>query len=240
MRAPAAGLADYDATRCDVYYQGKLSPDFYAWIFPANIECADTFWSVHFMRGHGKQVDLVCIYIHRNFTNCLCSVCKSENAMFAGDLADLAHRHDRTDLVVRRHNRDKDGLVRHRFANLLVVDRPKRYYPAGEAIGHMIGYVSEISEALEVGLEKPGPLAQLLLRNDPAWQPEQIDAALATGKTQRVQLQPQDQVQVYLLYWTAFASANGQMNFRGDPYGWDKTLAAKIERRSAITAVAAR
>lgn len=26
--------ADYDATRCDVYYQGHLSPDFYAWIFP--------------------------------------------------------------------------------------------------------------------------------------------------------------------------------------------------------------
>jgi geranylgeranyl reductase len=25
---------DYSATRCDVYYQGKLSPDFYAWIFP--------------------------------------------------------------------------------------------------------------------------------------------------------------------------------------------------------------
>ncbi|UIP06897.1 geranylgeranyl diphosphate reductase [Erythrobacter sp. SDW2] len=25
---------DYDPTRCDVYYQGHLSPDFYAWIFP--------------------------------------------------------------------------------------------------------------------------------------------------------------------------------------------------------------
>ncbi len=25
---------NYDATRCDVYYQGKLSPDFYAWVFP--------------------------------------------------------------------------------------------------------------------------------------------------------------------------------------------------------------
>ena len=25
---------DFDATRCDVYYQGHLSPDFYAWIFP--------------------------------------------------------------------------------------------------------------------------------------------------------------------------------------------------------------
>jgi len=91
-----------------------------------------------------------------------------------------------------------------------------------------------------VRLEKPGELAELLFRNDPKWQPEEINAALSTGKTQRVQLQPQDQVSVYLLYWTAFASANGTMNFRGDPYGWDKTLAAKIERRSAITAVAAR
>ena len=34
VRAPAPGSADYDARRCDVYYQGKLSPDFYAWIFP--------------------------------------------------------------------------------------------------------------------------------------------------------------------------------------------------------------
>lgn len=91
-----------------------------------------------------------------------------------------------------------------------------------------------------VRLEKPGPLAQLLLRNDPNWQPEQIQEALAKGKTLRVPLQEQDQVHVYLLYWTAYASANGTMNFRGDPYGWDKTLAAKIERRSAITAVAAR
>jgi penicillin-binding protein 2 len=31
------------------------------------------------------------------------------------------------------------------FPNLLVVDRPKRFYPAGEAIGHIIGYVAEIS-----------------------------------------------------------------------------------------------
>ena len=24
----------FDGSRCDVFYQGKLSPDFYAWIFP--------------------------------------------------------------------------------------------------------------------------------------------------------------------------------------------------------------
>ncbi|EAQ96251.1 geranylgeranyl reductase/geranylgeranyl reductase family [Congregibacter litoralis KT71] len=26
--------ADYQETRCDVWYQGRLSPDFYAWVFP--------------------------------------------------------------------------------------------------------------------------------------------------------------------------------------------------------------
>lgn len=34
VTAPAAGQADYDPTRCDVYYQGLISPDFYGWIFP--------------------------------------------------------------------------------------------------------------------------------------------------------------------------------------------------------------
>ncbi len=37
------------------------------------------------------------------------------------------------------------------FPNLIIVERPKRYYPAGASIGHIIGYVSEISrEELEV------------------------------------------------------------------------------------------
>jgi geranylgeranyl reductase len=31
IRAPVAG---FDGARCDIYYQGRLSPDFYAWIFP--------------------------------------------------------------------------------------------------------------------------------------------------------------------------------------------------------------
>ncbi len=58
-------------------------------------------------------------------------------------------------------------------------------------------------------------------------QPDQINAALAKGDTLRVNHQDQDQVSVYLLCWTAFASANGTMNFRGDPYSWDKDLAAR-------------
>lgn len=34
VRLPETGGHDVEATRCDVYYQGKLSPDFYAWVFP--------------------------------------------------------------------------------------------------------------------------------------------------------------------------------------------------------------
>jgi geranylgeranyl reductase len=34
LRTPREQPANYDASRCDVYYRGELSPDFYAWVFP--------------------------------------------------------------------------------------------------------------------------------------------------------------------------------------------------------------
>jgi murein L,D-transpeptidase YcbB/YkuD len=87
-----------------------------------------------------------------------------------------------------------------------------------------------------VRLERPGDLARLLLESDPAWTDETISAAIEKGDTVRARLA--DPVAVYLLYWTAFASGNGQMNFRADPYDWDGRLATKIEARSAIQASA--
>jgi L,D-transpeptidase YcbB len=93
-----------------------------------------------------------------------------------------------------------------------------------------------------VRLEKPLPLAELMLQDDAKWgTPGAIQAAIDTVKTQRVAL-PQ-KVAVYLFYWTAFASANGTMNFREDPYKWDKLLASKIDasaRRAAATLTASR
>lgn len=89
-----------------------------------------------------------------------------------------------------------------------------------------------------VRLEKPVSLAELMVQADPLLA-GQMQALIDKGKTQRVQL-PQ-QVAVYLLYWTAFASANGTMNFRADPYNWDRLLAEKIEassRRAATIALA--
>ena len=34
VKTPATKPEGYDGTRCDVYYQGRLSPDFYGWVFP--------------------------------------------------------------------------------------------------------------------------------------------------------------------------------------------------------------
>ncbi len=34
VRAPSPVPAGYDGSRCDVFYRGQLSPDFYGWVFP--------------------------------------------------------------------------------------------------------------------------------------------------------------------------------------------------------------
>ena len=34
LASPVAVTPDYDPSRCDVYYRGTLSPDFYGWVFP--------------------------------------------------------------------------------------------------------------------------------------------------------------------------------------------------------------
>jgi murein L,D-transpeptidase YcbB/YkuD len=89
-----------------------------------------------------------------------------------------------------------------------------------------------------VRLEKPAELASLMLKSTPEWQQPQIDATIASGKTVRATMA--EPVAVYLLYWTAFANADGQVGFREDPYGWDAQLATKIEARSAERAQSTR
>lgn len=51
VEAPKDEVPSYDADRCDVYYQGKLSPDFYAWIFP-----------------HGDKVSIGTGSMHKGFS----------------------------------------------------------------------------------------------------------------------------------------------------------------------------
>lgn len=77
-----------------------------------------------------------------------------------------------------------------------------------------------------VRLEKPFALARAIMEGDPVWTPEAIDATVAGGKTTRAPVARP--VAVFLLYWTAYSTADGQMNFRQDPYGWDTLLIQRI------------
>ncbi|MBU1377347.1 MAG: L,D-transpeptidase family protein [Alphaproteobacteria bacterium] len=73
-----------------------------------------------------------------------------------------------------------------------------------------------------VRLERPRALAEALLNGDATWTSEAIDKQLEGDKTVRAKLS--EQVPVYILYWTAFGGSDGQMNFRSDPYNWDREL----------------
>jgi murein L,D-transpeptidase YcbB/YkuD len=81
-----------------------------------------------------------------------------------------------------------------------------------------------------VRLEKPLDLAKAVMEGDPTWTPQVIEDTIAGGKTVRAQL-PQ-QIAVFLLYWTAYVTPDGQVNFRDDPYGWDREL---VQRIAAVT-----
>jgi murein L,D-transpeptidase YcbB/YkuD len=77
-----------------------------------------------------------------------------------------------------------------------------------------------------VRIEKPRALAEALLEGDETWTPEAIDTQLEGDKTVRARLSAQ--VPVFILYWTAFAGADGQMHFRSDPYNWDRELLQRV------------
>ena len=77
-----------------------------------------------------------------------------------------------------------------------------------------------------VRLEHAQVLAEALLGVDPVWTPEKIGEQLESGKTVRVPLP--EKTPVFIFYWTAFAGPDGTMNFRADPYGWDRLLLQKV------------
>ena len=70
-----------------------------------------------------------------------------------------------------------------------------------------------------VRVEQPEQLAQYVLRDQPDWTPEQIEAAMHGGQEKSVKLR--EAIPVYLGYFTARVSADGILQFRNDVYGID-------------------
>ena len=71
-----------------------------------------------------------------------------------------------------------------------------------------------------VRVEKPEELAEYVLRSQPEWSPERIQAAMHGGVEKWVALK--DPLPVYILYMTAWVDPDGSVQFREDIYGHDQ------------------
>ena len=74
-----------------------------------------------------------------------------------------------------------------------------------------------------VRVEEPIKLAEYLLHNKPGWDLAKIEETIAGGKEMYVSLP--EHLPVYLVYFTAWVDEAGNVNFRDDIYGHDKSLA---------------
>ena len=75
-----------------------------------------------------------------------------------------------------------------------------------------------------IRVERPFDLAALLLRDAPAWQPEKI-----AGETRPRRFNLDHAVTVMLLYLTAFAGVDGEVQFRRDVYARDPAVLRALD-----------
>ncbi|MGB2928385.1 MAG: L,D-transpeptidase family protein, partial [Desulfobacterales bacterium] len=81
-----------------------------------------------------------------------------------------------------------------------------------------------------IRIEKPLELAAYLLKADPKWHPDAIQAALEQGEERTIQLP--EPIPVHLLYWTVFVDSNGKLQFRPDIYNRDKRLNDSLRKKA--------
>jgi len=77
-----------------------------------------------------------------------------------------------------------------------------------------------------IRIAEPQKMAEWVLRDQPEWTTERIIEAM-NGRTEKYVTVTRT-IPVVIGYFTAWVSANGELNFRDDIYGHDQKLAAKL------------
>jgi murein L,D-transpeptidase YcbB/YkuD len=77
-----------------------------------------------------------------------------------------------------------------------------------------------------IRIQKPREFATFVLRQQPDWTRERIDAEIAEGETRIVRLE--HPIKVHVTYLTAFANKDGSVHFRRDIYDRDASLARAL------------
>ncbi len=79
-----------------------------------------------------------------------------------------------------------------------------------------------------IRLSRPRELAEFLLRADPAWPPERIEAGMLGERETSIWLATPRPV--WVVYFTAWVDDDGRLNLRDDVYGHDARLAREVFR----------
>lgn len=80
-----------------------------------------------------------------------------------------------------------------------------------------------------IRVSDPEWLANYVLRKQPEWTPDKINAAMNAGSEKQVKVK--DPIPVIITYYTAWVDDRGRVNFRDDIYGHDKRVMAKMFNR---------
>lgn len=80
-----------------------------------------------------------------------------------------------------------------------------------------------------IRVHKPAELAAYLLRNQPPWNLERVQAAMQSGPNNQ-QVNLQTPVPVLILYDTAVVEKDGSVHFFNDIYGYDKLLETELAK----------
>ena len=103
------------------------------------------------------------------------------------------------------------NIYLHDTPNKELFDRPQRAFSAG---------CVRVSDAEF--------LANFLLKEQPEWDKQKINAAMNASRERRVHLKKK--MPVYLTYLTAYVDKEGKLNFRKDIYNRDRALAEQLFR----------
>ena len=82
-----------------------------------------------------------------------------------------------------------------------------------------------------IRVEDPQALAEWVLRNNPGWTRERVEAAFKAQKEQQVNLN--NPIPLLIVYGTAIAKEDGQIYFFDDLYGYDQALAKRFDQAYA-------
>jgi len=105
------------------------------------------------------------------------------------------------------------GLVKFLFPN------PQNVYVHDTPGDHLFSRIGRTFSHGCVRIEQPIALAEYVLRDQPQWTPEAIQAAMNAGNEKHVQIATP--IPIYLTYFTAWMDVNGGLNFRDDVYAYD-------------------